>query len=299
MFDFSGKVVLVTGGSRGIGRETSKLFARFGAAVVINYKSDKQSANELMLEMASMGGHAVLSPCDISDKLSVSKMIDEIVDRYEKIDILVNNAGIWEPTPAGKDAEENLINTMKINLDGTMNCCSAVIPFMRKNKSGNIVNISSTAGQRGEAGYSAYAASKGAVIAYTKSLAAELAGDNIYVNCVAPGWVHTEMTEDVFAKENPGIYDSIPLKRPGRPEEIAWPILFLASQYASYIPVKFSTLMVVLCSVDRVIFRMKPLEKYKNSLQKNIFFIKLASFIFIGMCNSINISTLKKLCSRN
>ena len=235
MFDFNGKVALITGGSRGIGRETCKLFARFGAAVVINYKSNKQAANELMLEMASMGGQTLLSPCDISDKQAVKKMVDAIIERYGKIDILVNNAGIWEPTPAAENAEENIRKTMEINLNGTINCCSAVIPFMVKKKAGKIVNISSTAGQRGEAGYSAYAASKGAVISYTKSLAAELAGENIYVNCVAPGWVHTDMTEDVFARDNPRIYDSIPLKRPGRPEEIAWPILFLSSQYSSYI----------------------------------------------------------------
>ena len=235
MFDFKGQVALVTGGSRGIGRETSRLFARFGAAVVVNYKENKQAENELMLETASMGGHAVLSPCDISDKTAVQRMVDEVVGRYGKIDILINNAGIWEPTPAAKNSDKNVQQTLAINLDGTIHCCSAVIPYMIKNDGGKIVNISSTAGQRGEAGYSIYAATKGAVISYTKSLAAELADKNIYVNCVAPGWVRTDMTEDVFINENPAVYQSIPLKRPGRPEEIAWPILFLASQYASYI----------------------------------------------------------------
>ena len=235
MFDFRDKVVLVTGGSRGIGKETSKLFARFGATVIVNYYENKNAANALMLEIASMGGHAVLAQCDVADFNSVKSMVDELVDMYGHIDILVNNAGIWEPTPAESSDLQNYKRTIDINLNGVVNCCINIIPIMEKNDGGHIVNISSTAGQRGEAGYSAYAASKGAIMSYTKSLAAELAPKNILVNCVAPGWVESDMTSDTFSDSSHTIFDSIPLKRAGRPEEIAWPIMFLASQYSSYI----------------------------------------------------------------
>ena len=123
MFDFRDKVVLVTGGSRGIGKETSKLFARFGATVIVNYYENKNAANALMLEIASMGGHAVLAQCDVADFNSVKSMVDELVDMYGHIDILVNNAGIWEPTPAESSDLQNYKRTIDINLNGMVNCC--------------------------------------------------------------------------------------------------------------------------------------------------------------------------------
>jgi 3-oxoacyl-[acyl-carrier protein] reductase len=235
MFNFRDKVVLVTGGSRGIGKETSKRFARFGATVIVNYLNNKKAANSLMLEIGSMGGHAVLAKCDVSDANSVKSMVHELIELYGRIDILVNNAGIWEPTPAESTSLKSYRRTLNVNLDGMINCCANIIPNMKQFDGGHIINISSTAGQRGEAGYSVYAASKGAVISYTKSLAVELAPYNIFVNCVAPGWVDTEMISDMVTETGPTMYNSIPLKRAGRSEEIAWPILFLASSYSSYI----------------------------------------------------------------
>lgn len=235
MYNFQDKIVLVTGGSRGIGREISKLFGRSGATVVINYYQDKSAADSLMLEMASMGGHAVLSQCDIGDRDSVEEMVQSIFDLYGRIDILVNNAGIWEPTPAGATDPKVFERTMAVNLDGVIYCAEAVVPGMKERRSGVIINISSTAGQRGEAGFGVYAATKGGVISYTKSLAAELASSGIRVNCVAPGWVVSDMTENTFEEQGDQIFPQIPLQRAGRPEEIAWPVLFLASEQASYI----------------------------------------------------------------
>ena len=226
---------MVTGGSRGIGKETSKLFARFGATVIINYLENKKAADSFMLEIASMGGHAVLAHCDISQANNVKIMFDELLELYGRIDILVNNAGIWEPTPAESTDLKIYSRTINVNLDGMVNCCSNIIPNMKQIGGGHIINISSTAGQRGEAGYSAYAASKGAVISYTKSLAVELAPHNIFVNCVAPGWINTEMTSDTVSLSGRKIFESIPLGRVGRSEEIAWPILFLSSSYSSYV----------------------------------------------------------------
>jgi 3-oxoacyl-[acyl-carrier protein] reductase len=157
------------------------------------------------------------------------------MDRWGRIDILVCNAGIWKGAPIERMSEAEWDEMIDVNLKGTYLASRHAVPHMIAAGSGAIVNISSTAGQRGEAGHAHYAASKGGMIAWTKSLAAELAEHGIRVNCVAPGWVHTDMAEEALARDGETIFATIPLRRAGRPEEIAAAACFLASDLASYI----------------------------------------------------------------
>jgi len=235
MLGLADKVVVVTGGSRGIGRAACFLFACHDAKVVINYASNKLAAQQVLDEIVSAGGQGMIYGCDVSDQRSVRMMMETVFNTYGAIDVLVNNAGVWLPAPITHFSFDTYQRTLDINLHGSVYCIDAVLPYMLRQSGGRIINIASTAGQRGEAGYSPYAASKGAIISLTKSLATELADKNILVNCVAPGWVDTEMSAEALEKDQDAIMRLIPLKRAGRPEEIAWPILFLASEGATYI----------------------------------------------------------------
>jgi len=163
-------------------------------------------------------------------------MVDETVSRFGGIDILVNNAGIWKGSPIDEMSDDDWSEMLEINLTGTFHCIRAAVPSMKAAGFGRIVNVSSTAGQRGEAFHAHYAATKGAVISLTKSLATELAPHGITVNCVAPGWVATDMTSESLAgPERDGIVSAIPLGRVATPEEIAGAVLFLASDLASFV----------------------------------------------------------------
>jgi 3-oxoacyl-[acyl-carrier protein] reductase len=174
---------------------------------------------------------------DISKKEEVDSMVKGIMAKWGRIDVLVNNAGIWTYGEMGNMSEEIWAETMRINLDGVYHTSNAVIPFMKKEKKGWIINVASTAAIRGEAYHSHYAASKGAIVSLTKSLAVELSPYNIHVNCVAPGWVDTDMCSEVFSDSDfrNKVQDSIPLKRIALAEDIAGPILFLASDLARHI----------------------------------------------------------------
>ena len=229
------KVVLITGASRGIGRAAALLFGIHEARVAINYCQNEQSARAVLTRIEGEGGQGMLAGGDVSDRAAVRTMVNEVVERWGRIDVLVNNAGVWLPDPIDHFSMKTYRRTLAINLDGVIFCTEAVVPLMIKQGGGRIINIASTAGQRGEPVYSPYAASKGAVISLTKSHAVELAPHNILVNCVAPGWVDTEMSAEAIAREQETILRTIPLRRPGRAEEIAWPIVFLASEAASYI----------------------------------------------------------------
>ena len=237
MPDQEKSTVVVTGGSRGIGRACVIKFAEIGANVIVNYRSDKESALSVCKEAEKLGVKAIALQADVGNLEQVEKMIADALAQMGRIDILVNNAGIWEENPIDGLQPERLKRTIDANLYGTFYPVMAVVSHMKVKKSGVIVNIASTSGQRGEAFYSPYSATKGAVISLTKSLALELAEHNIRVNCVAPGWVETDMSRPSL--EDSTVAESVmrvtPLKRVGQPEELAGPVVFLASDWASYI----------------------------------------------------------------
>jgi len=191
---------------------------------------------EVVSQVKRFGVTAKPFQADVSQKRQVDGMIKYAVGELGKIDILVNNAGIWKYAAIDRMTEEQLKETIQVNLYGVFYATTASVPYMIKQKSGNIINISSTAGQRGEPFHSHYAASKGAVISLTKSLAVELAPYNIRANCVAPGWVDTDMSHaSLTGEDREKILHGIPLGRAATPEEIAGSILFLASDLASFI----------------------------------------------------------------
>lgn len=237
MIDLKGRKTLVTGGSRGIGRATAILFARAGSDIAVNFMSREDAAREVKEEVERIGRECVLLKADVSIPEEVRRMVGELYEKWGQIDVLVNNAGIWTYGEMGEMDQEVWAQSMKINLDGVFYVCNAVVPMMKQKKRGWIVNVSSTAAQRGEAFHSHYAATKGAINSLTKSLAVELASHNIRVNCVAPGWVDTDMCAEVFSDPDyrEAVRNSIPLKRIAAPEDIAGAILFLASDLACHI----------------------------------------------------------------
>lgn len=234
--DLTPRTALITGGSRGIGRAAADLLARAGARVAINYRSDEASANAAVQEIRAAGGEAMALAGDVSQPEQARQLVRDVVKAWERLDILVNNAGIWEEDVAGRGDIEVWDRTYAINLRGAFLVTDAAVPHLIRH-GGAIVFVSSTAGQRGEARHSAYAASKGALISYTKSLADELGPRGVRVNCVAPGWVETDMTAETLA--NPAnrleIERDIPLGRVASPSDIAGPILFLVSDLARHI----------------------------------------------------------------
>src|SRR5215470_8224995 len=234
--DLTGRTALITGGSRGIGRATADLLARAGARVAINYVRDEASANRAIREIRDAGGEAMALAGDVSDEAVARQLVRDVVAAWGRLDILVNNAGIWDEDVAGRGDVAVWDRTYAINLRGCFLVTDAAVPHLEKH-GGSIVFVSSTAGQRGEARHSAYAASKGALISYTKSLAAELGPRGIRVNCVAPGWVATDMTAATLADPEAlaEIERSIPVGRVASPEDIAGPILFLVSDLARHL----------------------------------------------------------------
>ncbi|PKK83185.1 MAG: hypothetical protein CVT49_09740 [candidate division Zixibacteria bacterium HGW-Zixibacteria-1] len=236
MISLKNKVSLITGASRGIGRAAAIMFAQAGSHVIINYRKEATAAEEVKRECEKHGVRAMTVAADIADRGQVNRMVDDVISKFGRIDVLVNNAGIWEYNAIDGMDEARLKATLDINVLGTFYPTMAVVPHMKKQKSGNIINISSTAGQRGEAFHSPYAASKGAIISLTKSWAPELIMHNIRVNCVAPGWVDTDMSrESLESDEVADILRLIPMGRVGTPEELAGPILFLASDLSTFV----------------------------------------------------------------
>jgi len=235
MISMKDKVTLITGASRGIGRAAAIMFAEAGSHVAINYRSDKKAALETKEAVESRHVRAFPVQADVAVKSEVDSMVEAVMAEFGRIDVVVNNAGVWIHNPIDGLTEERLRETVDINLMGTFYVCMAAVPHMKRQNSGVIINISSTAGQRGEAFHSPYGATKGAVIALTKSLAPELVDYNIRVNCVAPGWVETDMAHDALQKEGDKVRAVIPMKRVGTPEELAGPILFMASDLATFI----------------------------------------------------------------
>jgi 3-oxoacyl-[acyl-carrier protein] reductase len=237
MSSLKGKVCIVTGASRGIGAATIKLFAEAGADVVLNFRRSHEKAEEVAAAVRELGSRAILHQGNVGESRVAQQLVDRTLAEFGRIDIVVNNAGIWTYGEIGSLPEEVWDETIEVNLKGTFNVCNAVVPHLRQQGGGKIINISSTAGQRGEAFHSHYAASKGAVIAFTKSLAVELAPYNILVNSVAPGWVDTDMNTEVFADAQfrKQAVDAIPLKRIATAEDTAGAVFFLASDLSKHI----------------------------------------------------------------
>ena len=232
-----GRVAVVTGGSRGIGRAVVELLAELGADIVVNYRKDAAAAEESVNAAREKGAVALSFGGDIADVATSQRLVDFAVKRFKRLDLLICSAGIWEGSPVNEMNEEMWDRTMDVNLKGTWAVCRAATRVMKEQKFGKIVIVSSTAGQRGEANYSNYAASKGGQIAFTKSLAEELGKWGINVNAVAPGWVDTEMTTEALgdSARRAEAAGGIPLGRIATPEEIAAPIAFLCSDWARHI----------------------------------------------------------------
>jgi len=236
MIRFDNKTAVITGGSRGIGAATAILFARLGADVAINYYSNPGQAEKIAEEIEKIGRKCLVVKADMGVRADCEKLVQTAIDQYDKIDCLVNNAGIWNEAAIENMTDEVLDRLLDINLKGCFYTSTAAVPHMKKRKSGNIVFVASTAAQRGEAWHSHYAASKGALISLTKSLSTELAADGIRVNCVAPGWVDTDMShEALIGPDGPKYLSYIPLGRAATAEELAAPIVFMASDWASFI----------------------------------------------------------------
>ena len=228
--NLQGKVALVTGASRGIGRATALALASEGAAVVVNYASSSNAAAEVVAQIEAIGGQAIAFKANVANSDEVDQLIAATMEKFGRIDVLVNNAGITRDTLLLRMKLKDWQAVIDLNLTGVFLCTRAVSKIMLKQKSGRIVNITSVAGQMGNAGQSNYSASKAGVIGFTKTVARELAPRAITVNAVSPGFIATDMTEGL--KADP-ILQMIPLARYGQPEEVAGMIHFLASSPAA------------------------------------------------------------------
>ena len=236
MIDLSGVRALVTGGSRGIGAATARMLGKAGAQVVVGYRSRMADATRVVDELRSHGGRAEAFGADISTREGAESLVAETLKVFGGLDVFVGNAGVWpaEEVPLTEMDDERWLRTIRENMDSIFYTSRAVAGAMADR--GRIVLVSSTAGQRGEAMHADYAATKGAVIAFTKSLAVELAPREITVNAVAPGWVDTDMVAEPMAGEGRArIESSIPLGRVAAADDIAGPILFLCSPLARHI----------------------------------------------------------------
>ena len=238
MLSLAGKVALITGGSRGIGAAAVRLFTRAGARVAFTYQNSAAEAEKLVSECGAEFCHAVQA--DLTGTATAEPLVRSTIERFGSLDVLVVNHGIWPPTDTAIDAmsDEQWRTTVAVNLDSAFALVKHAVAQMKLQKrGGHIVMVSSTAAQRGEAGHCDYAATKGALISMVKGLSTELAPFGIYVNCIAPGWVSTDMSADALQdpQRRQLIHATIPLGRVGTPEEIAAPILFLCTPYAGFI----------------------------------------------------------------
>lgn len=229
------KVVLVTGGSRGIGKGIALGYAKNGYDVVINYLGSKEKAKEAKAEINALGKNCLLVQADVSKSEDVTRLVEETLKEFNQIDVLVNNSGITRDGLFLRMSEQDFDEVIDINLKGTFNCCKAVSRVMMKQKFGSIINMSSVVGLVGNIGQANYAASKAGVIGLTKALAKELAGYNIRVNAIAPGFISTDMTDKLSDKIKERVIADIPLKRFGKVEDVAKLACFLGSDDSSYI----------------------------------------------------------------
>ncbi len=237
MISLENQVAVVTGGSRGIGAAASIILAKAGASILFTYMQNEGAAKEVQGEIEALGRKCITMRANVAKPKNAKKVIEKAMQKFGQVDILVNNAGIWTYGEMGKMSEEVWDETIQTNLNGTFYMINAVVPYMKKRHFGKIINISSTAGQRGEAFHSHYAASKGAIISLTKSLSTELGAYNINVNSVAPGWVDTDLSADVLRNQKhvEEVRRGIPIGRIPTADDIAGSILFLASDLSRHI----------------------------------------------------------------
>lgn len=231
----TGKIALVTGASRGIGREIALTLAANGASVIVNYNGSKERAEEVVKEIEAGGGSAEAVQCNVADFQASEEMVKNILAKYKKVDILVNNAGITKDNLIMRMSEEDYDAVMDTNLKGTFNMIRHLSRSFIKQRSGKIINLSSVSGVLGNAGQANYSASKAGVIGLTKSVAREFASRGICVNAVAPGFIETEMTSAMSEEAQNGLKQMIPLGRAGKASDVAELVLFLAGKGSDYI----------------------------------------------------------------
>lgn len=229
------KVAMITGGSRGIGKEVALKFAQNGYDIVVNYVSDRTDVNALEEEFRAKKVHCLIVKADVSQEKEVENMVQQAIERFTQIDVLVNNAGITKDNLLMRMTEEDFDKVLEINLKGTFLVTKAVTKYMMKKREGSVINLASVVGITGNAGQCNYAASKAGIIGFTKSLAKELASRKVRANVVAPGFVETDMTEGLGENIKEKILEQIPLKRMGTTKEVADLIYFLGSKESSYI----------------------------------------------------------------
>ncbi len=233
--EFKDKRVIVTGGTKGLGKAIALAFAREGAWVGVNYSSDDKSASRTEAELEGLSTKSLLLKADVSIGADVEKMIGSVLDQWEYVDILVNNAGIIRDKLLMFLDEEDWDRVLEVNLKGTYLCSRAIMKTMIARRFGRIINITSPSALTGRAGQTNYSASKGGIISFTKSLSKEMARLGITVNAVCPGIISTPMTENLDQETKSNFLNMIPMGRFGEPEDVAWAVLFLASEKAGYI----------------------------------------------------------------
>jgi|TARA_Y100000590_G_scaffold25787_3_gene29143 3-oxoacyl-[acyl-carrier protein] reductase len=231
----NGKVALITGGSRGIGKSVSIELAKAGAIVIINYANSESSAKEVLNIVEESGGTGEILQFNVSDTIVVEEKIKYILEKYEKIDILVNNAGITRDSLFMRMKEQQWDEVFEVNTKGVFNCTKNVVRSMVKNQYGKIINITSVVGEMGNPGQANYSSTKSAIMGFTKSLAKELGSKNINVNAISPGFIETDITDVLPDSVKEKYKEIIPLSRFGIPEDVAKAVLFLASDDSSYI----------------------------------------------------------------
>jgi 3-oxoacyl-[acyl-carrier protein] reductase len=232
---FTGKAAIVTGASRGIGREIALQLAKEGARVAVNYSGSKDKAEEVVQQISEIGGEAFAIQADVSNPESVKEMVDKTLNEFGSIDILVNNAGITKDNLLMRMKEDEWDDVININLKGVFLCTKGVTRQMMRQRAGKIVNVASIVGVSGNPGQANYVAAKAGVIGFTKTAAKELASRNINVNAVAPGFITTDMTDALSEEVKTQMLSAIPLGKLGTAEDVARTVLFLLSEDAVYI----------------------------------------------------------------
>jgi len=231
----SGKTALITGASRGIGRAIALDMAQNGANIALNHFGESEEAEAVRELILSENVRCELYPCDVADFHASKQMVDDVQRDFSRVDILVNNAGIARDNPILKVSERDYDDVMDVNLKGSFNMIKHLYPAFMKNRAGTIINIASICGLHGWAWQASYAASKGGLIALTKTVAKELAGRGVTCNAIAPGFIETAMTAELRGDRKAELLTSIPLKRVGQPSDVSKLAVFLASDWASYL----------------------------------------------------------------